>query len=111
MKNLAEQIENLKAKDTEARDALYTAEAKEVNAMLKRLGHDEISFNEIFNIYLSENYPLDNNQNKLPYAQPADLNVVTICYIYVRKLPYIKAKREKWLKLRDELRKVEEALK
>lgn len=111
MKNLAQQIDLLKAKEQQLHDALHIAEAKEVNALLKRLGEKELSYDEIFDIYLKDNYPLDKDNNNAPYAQPDHLSDVTLIYLYVRRLPYIKAKRHKWYEIHSQLIIAKEALK
>ena len=102
MKNIAEQVADLKVREKESWERYYRSVEKEVNALLKRMGDDKGCTYYV----MSEAYY--KAQKEDPSFKEAELlaNLVKI----VNEFDYIKRLAEKWYDLSSKLYRVKKAL-
>ena len=103
MKNLAEQVAELKRKEKEAYTRFDEARTKEVNAILKRLG-DETGCTSYIMMKAYEDAKKEGKA--LTECDP-----VVLAYALVSKYPYICKLCDKWYSLWSQLTIIEKSLK
>lgn len=104
----AEKIAKLKDAEKQAYDRYVNALMHEVNAMLKRLGMNEKTYDDVLMAYQFEIDNCDEGKNTF---NKLSIPMLTAIVRYAKELPYVEKLCTKWNSLFRELQQVKEALK
>ena len=104
-KTIAEKIQELKSNEAKAYIRYQDAVVSEVNACLKRLGKDEVDYDQILEAY---QFTIDNCDEGKNTFNKCSIPVLTAVVRYVKEIPYIRKAGEKWSSLFAQLQKVKD---
>lgn len=106
-KTIAEKIAEMKSNEAKAYIRYQDAVVNEVNACLKRLGEEEVNYDQILEAY---QFTIDNCDEGKNTFNKCSIPVLTAVVRYVNELPYIRKACEKWSSLYRQLQKVKDLL-